>query len=306
MIIDRQARPWAVATAAALVVSAALYAWYHAKVGTAGVSGGTGPGLAFGIAGSAAMLVALLLGLRKRYRTARVGRVFVWMQAHVWLGLLSFPLILFHAGFKPHLWGGPLTQVTMWGFVAVFLSGVAGLILQQFIPTLILTRVPSETVYEQHRRVLRRLRIEAHRLVHSASSRVDERDTFQVLQQIAAADSTASVAMSPAVDEEAGRRLSRFYEAHVRPYMATRIRSNLALAKERSAGYVFEELQTMVPPAWRPLVDDLREIVEERRQMLRHRRLHQVLHGWLLVHVPLSYGVAVLAAAHAVSALRYR
>jgi len=36
--------------------------------------------------------------------------------------------------------------------------------------------------------------------------------------------------------------------------------SGLPLAKERSAGYVFEELQTMVPPTWRPLVDDLREI----------------------------------------------
>ena len=136
--------------------------------------------------------------------------------------------------------------------------------------------------------------------MYSASERIDQRDTFQVLQQIAAADSTAAVAMSPAVDEEAGRRLGRFYEAHVRPYMSTRIRGHLALAKERSAGYVFEELQTMMPPPWRPLVDDLREIVEERRQMMRHRRLHKVLHGWLLIHVPLSYGVMVLAAAHIV------
>jgi hypothetical protein len=30
-----------------------------------------------------------------------------------------------------------------------------------------------------------------------------------------------------------------------------------------------------------------------------------VLHGWLLVHVPLSYAVLLLGAAHAVIALRY-
>ena len=34
-------------------------------------------------------------------------------------------------------------------------------------------------------------------------------------------------------------------------------------------------------------------------------RLHHVLHGWLFVHVPLSYGLMVLATVHAIQALQY-
>jgi hypothetical protein len=33
--------------------------------------------------------------------------------------------------------------------------------------------------------------------------------------------------------------------------------------------------------------------------------MHHVLHGWLLVHVPLSYATLLLGAVHAVIALRY-
>jgi hypothetical protein len=33
--------------------------------------------------------------------------------------------------------------------------------------------------------------------------------------------------------------------------------------------------------------------------------MHRLLHGWLLVHVPLSYAVLLLGAIHAVVALRY-
>jgi len=50
---------------------------------------------------------------------------------------------------------------------------------------------------------------------------------------------------------------------------------------------------------------DLEEICEERRQFLVQRRLHLWLHSWLLVHVPLSFALLVLAAVHAVLSLRY-
>ena len=53
------------------------------------------------------------------------------MRGHLWLGLLSFPLILFHAGFP---FGGPLTSVLMWLFVFVFASGLLGAALQHFMP----------------------------------------------------------------------------------------------------------------------------------------------------------------------------
>jgi len=35
-------------------------------------------------------------------------------------------------------------------------------------------------------------------------------------------------------------------------------------------------------------------ICEEKRQLDQQRRYHLVLHGWLLVHIPLSYAVLLL------------
>jgi len=46
-------------------------------------------------------------------------------------------------------------------------------------------------------------------------------------------------------------------------------------------------------------------ICEEERQLLRQRRMHGVLHAWLIIHVPLSFALMVLAVVHIVMALKY-
>jgi hypothetical protein len=38
---------------------------------------------------------------------------------------------------------------------------------------------------------------------------------------------------------------------------------------------------------------------------MRQELLHRWLHGWLLVHIPLSLALILLGAVHAVMALRY-
>jgi hypothetical protein len=52
-------------------------------------------------------------------------------------------------------------------------------------------------------------------------------------------------------------------------------------------------------------VADLENICEEERQLIRQRRLYLWLHGWLLVHVPLSLVLIALGGVHAAVALRY-
>ena len=44
---------------------------------------------------------------------------------------------------------------------------------------------------------------------------------------------------------------------------------------------------------------------EERRQLAAQERLQRWLHGWLLVHVPLSYALLLLSTVHAVQSVRY-
>jgi hypothetical protein len=49
----------------------------------------------------------------------------------------------------------------------------------------------------------------------------------------------------------------------------------------------------------------LEDICEEERQLRRQTRLHHWLHGWLMLHVPLSFALLLLGCVHAFMALRY-
>lgn len=49
----------------------------------------------------------------------------------------------------------------------------------------------------------------------------------------------------------------------------------------------------------------LEDICGEAGQLRRQTILHYAMHGWLMVHIPLSYALLALSAVHAVMALRY-
>ena len=138
VILDSHDKPWILTVAAITTVGGVSYLAYAAAK-PAGPSGGTWPGLIYGIIGTLLMSFSGLLGARKKVPTLRIGRVHWWMRGHVWLGLLSFPMILFHAGFSM---GGPLTYVLMILFMMILLSGIIGLILQQFMPRFMMDQVP--------------------------------------------------------------------------------------------------------------------------------------------------------------------
>src|SRR5262245_30537457 len=99
MIFDRKHRPWFLATLCLLAPAAAIYLVY-ARVYPGGPTGGSTPGLLYGVAGSALMVYAGLLGVRKRFPTWRIGSAQTWLRGHIWMGSLSVVLILFHAGFR--------------------------------------------------------------------------------------------------------------------------------------------------------------------------------------------------------------
>ena len=305
MLINKDSRPWIVICLVLLGASCFAYfavpGWGHRRLD--GPSGGTPEGLVLGVAGFAMMLFALLLGARKRVRTMRLGRAYWWVQGHVWLGLLSFPVIILHGGFKPNFWGGPLTQVIMWIFVAVWVSGIVGLILQQIMPTRLLNHVPMETIYEQVDHIIAQLRAEADGIVKGVREKTAEQ--AYELEAVPAGAATAVATARTATGTDAEAKLATFYEAQVKPVLGDRMPAGAMLRSERAAAQAFSQLRDTMPPALKKPVDDLAEIVEERRQLARQKQLHHVLHGWLFVHVPLSYGLMVLATVHAVQALRF-
>ena len=240
------------------------------------------------------MVVVTLLALRKKFPIWRIGRTKAWMRAHLWLGALSLPLILLHAGF---LFGHGLTSIMMWLFVVVYASGFFGAYLQHTMPRRILRDVPMETIYDQIGHVREQLLDEGDTVVADASGRL------QVAVPVAAsgANALASV-MRVGADDTAPLR--EFYTREMRPFLE-HPSSKHVLADPTSAAARFVKLRPLLPPALAGPIADLESLCEEERQLLRQERLHGILHGWLIVHVPLSFALMALAVVHIIMALRF-
>jgi hypothetical protein len=306
VIIDRSHRVWFIGSLLALALAALLYVPYALTTVT-GTSGGSAVGLMYGSIGSAMMLFAGLLGARKKFPTWRVGRGTSWMRAHLWIGFLSFPFILLHAGFR--MGGGPLTRTLMALFVVVFLSGIFGAILQHFIPQFMTQRVPMETIYEQIDRVLEQLVQEAGLITADVGAALEQEmiqaEDEEKLAPVASGGRKAGQASAPVADERASGMVTTFFESQLKPFLMSRHSEKHALANPAEAAPLFQQLRVLVPQTLWPKFDDLENICEEKRQLERQRRLHHFLHGWLLVHIPASYALLVLGAIHAVVALRF-
>jgi Tfp pilus assembly protein FimV len=161
-ILNRVHVPWfifvCIATAAAIVLYLAnfnpedlpagihLPAYLIQKPSDHRSVGGTPLGLIFGTISFAIFIFAALLSLRKKIPLWRIGTVQRWLRAHIWLTLLTIPLVILHSGFR---FGGPMTTLLMLLYAIVMISGIYGLILQHQMPALMKERLPAETVFEQ-------------------------------------------------------------------------------------------------------------------------------------------------------------
>ena len=268
MRIDESHKPWLWASLAIVSAAALSYALWRTPPALAS-QGGTPLGITLGVLGFAFMVFAGLLGARKKVPVWRIGRAQTWMRGHLWLGLVALPLILLHGGFH---FGGALTTTIMALLIFVVASGIFGAALQHYLPAVMTREIPMETIFEQIRAVRAQLLAEA-----------DER--------VAAAHDTAS--------------LVEFYAQRVRPYLEDPGSDRHPLADAEQARGTFSQLRTLVPPEQIETVADLENICEEERQLARQVKLHHWLHGWLLLHVPLSLALLLLSIVHAVAALRY-
>jgi hypothetical protein len=267
VLVDKKSIPWIVVALIGFVVATALY-FPYAHSQPKGATGGSWQGITYGIVGTAFMAFAMLLALRKRLRTWRIGRVYTWTQGHVWLALLSYPIILYHAGWH---WGQAwnLTWVMMWIFTIVIVSGIVGLILQNIIPTKMLYEVQLETIYDQIDHVINQLGEEAENIVINASTAAEDSAQAEVGGGVAVE--------APAVLASSQKRLAEFYAAQIKPYMASESGKGFILANPSGSRAAFDDLTRALPPTMRRAVN-----------------------------VPLSYALTVLAIVHIVVALRYR
>ncbi|MFO0845404.1 MAG: hypothetical protein U0797_23975 [Gemmataceae bacterium] len=270
LLLDAKHRRWFVVTLLLAAGAVALHLWLGRDV-PGGLRGGSAVGLWYGVTGSLLMAFAGLLSAHRRLPVRRwVGRRQAWLRGHVWLGLLAVVFILCHSGYSL---GGPL-EVALWLALGVTtLSGVVALAAQAVLPNLITRRVEAETPYEQ--------------LPHVCD--VMRRD----------ADEAAEAALAK-VEGPAGAELRGLHQV-VRAFLASDFDPRSPLAEPLRAEQVFDQAGRHAGLAGAAgELARLRGLCDERRQMGEQARLHRWLHVWLLIHVPVTAALLVLAAAHAV------
>jgi hypothetical protein len=314
VIINRQSlrdgRWWITASLALLLGSHLLYR-VAAKRAATGFSGGSSAGLALAILGTAMIVFTMLLMVRKTWRTLRIGKAYAWLQGHVWIGLVSYPVIWYHAGWR---WGGGLTMTLMVLFTAVWVSGIIGLLLQNLVPRWLFHHVPQETIYDQIDHVARENLKAARKLVRG-----------RVLMTVGAdAGDEIREAITTIGSKTPEQALLEFYERDVRPFLADGLTpgpgswlipwrpswsawlgpATVACRPAPPPPSAFGRMRNRYPRLFDAL-NALEDYVDQRRQHRLQKRLHWALHGWLLLHVPCSMAMVILIPLHAVLALRY-
>lgn len=293
MIIDRTHKKWAVSTVALSLLACIIYliASAHASVGT---FGGSPTGLGFGIAAILIMIMASLLGARKKVPAWRIGRATTWMKSHIWLSILLVPLVLFHSGLR---FGGHFTSLIWILFIIVTVSGLLGILIQQILPRMMTDAVPLETIYDQIGFITEQLRYECDQLVSGVCGALGV--------EINPPEGIKAVKIKEGPAIPGSEIIKNFYLNTLRTSLAPKGRLNPLFASTQKIQLVFSQLRLALPPPLHPVLERLAEITEERRQFEKQKKLHWILHGWLLIHVPVSAALMLLVMVHAVMALLY-
>jgi hypothetical protein len=264
-------------TTLALAVAAIIFRVCCRPDETKTLPAGSIVGLSYGIAGGFLILIALALNwLRLVPNWWFIFSRAVWLKGHIWLGLLSFVLILCHSGLR---FGGSFEQVLYAVYLLVVLTGIFGLILQQFVPRLMTRAVPCEVPFEQIHYICAALR-------DKADMQIDDK-------------CKCSVAATSA-------RIRQWYTNEMRPFLAWPLERKSLLNDAAKTGRMLADLRELPGAREQSLPDllaRLEEYCSERRRLARQESLHWLLHSWLYVHVPLSYAMTVMMLAHVVMTL---
>ncbi len=306
--------PWIIFTAAATALATALYlANFHPQSAPFALPkvfgpvppvrntiGGTPLGLLFGVVSFGIFIFAAALGIRKKKRNWPIGHVQTWLRAHIWLTILSIPLVLFHCGFEL---GGPLTTAVMVLYFVVMISGFYGLALQQFMPGMMARRLPQEAVFEAIPYVRGELVDAAEKLWREftpSGKKVEE-------QEVVLAGHGGTALLPPATEDEqlSRKAISQFLHDECLPYLRLKNGRSHRLNNQRVAEDSFRVLRMTVTPKWAANVISMEQWCYDRRLLDAQTRMHHWLHVWLFVHVPISFVLMAVTFWHALMAVVY-
>lgn len=225
----------------------------------------------------AAVVFLAAYNLRKKLPGLPLGASRLWMQLHLYVGLVSAVLLGLHVGWK--LPNGYFETTLAISYAATFVSGLWGLYLTRTIPRQ-LARTSEQIVYER---------------IPQLRDGVLKRSRAAVLQVVSDTGVTT---------------LADFYTGRVDNYLAAprgvlyAVRPTSAVRRRVMAELT--DLRRFLTEAEEAASEKLFALIRKKDDLDFHAARQGLLKGWLFVHITLSYTLVVLGVLHGVLALAMR
>lgn len=224
----------------------------------------------------AVMLFLALFNVRKRLTVLPLGSASAWLQFHVYAGWLVVLLFAVHVGWRIPDGAMELTMTAL--FVLVAGSGAVGIALARWLPPR-LTRRGEEILFERIPAFIAQLRDEAEDIVLQSAK------------------------------ETRSSTIGDFYLKHLAPFFSgpkNRLRHLIASRRVRFALLnEIDNMQRYLSEQEKEYAGRLRDLVNKKDELDFHYSLNLALKAWLLVHVPMTYALLILAALHVVLVYAY-
>jgi hypothetical protein len=255
-----------------LVAAVALFFWQARKEYP---HGGSTIGIAYGIAGSALIVILAAFGIRKRAYRSTFGTLENWMQSHIYLGLLAGVVLLLHTGFR---FNDGIAVATFVLVAIVVFSGIAGAILYVTVP----------------------------RLLTEVESNLTVAEISDQLNQLA--KSMARIASGKSAP------FQRIYNELIRESQPGWLAGwRLLFTRGRRKPQITGDWSNLIGLVGKDEQEELRQMLVVSRQrkelllrLIYQQRYKNVLEAWLYIHVPFTIAAMVLAVVHVAAVFYYR
>ncbi len=219
----------------------------------------------------AAVLFLASYNLRKKLTYPPLLSSATWLRLHIYVGVGSIVGFLWHIGWRmPNgLLEGALAAV----YVGVAASGLGGLALTRLIPGRLTVR-GEEVIFERIPEYRRQLR---------------ERAEVVIVE-------SASESGTTTLSDFYARRLADFFYGPRHAWHHV-VQSTRVMTKMKNE---LQSLERYLNDRERGALRELTELVEAKDGLDYHHTMQGVLKGWLFVHIPLTYLLLVLTAAHVI------
>jgi len=222
------------------------------------------------------VLLAIILFLasynvRKKLTYPPLLQSAMWLQLHIYAGLLSIVFFLLHTGFRVP--NGVFEVVLALLVVGVVVSGIIGLVISRVVPPRLVVR-SEEIIFERIPIFRRQLREQAEQLV---------------VESVGQSDTTT-------LTDFYERRLAEFFRRprHAWQHLVQSTRPLNQLINE------LRSLERYLSTQERSIAVQLAELIQAKDDLDYHYAMQCTLKCWLFVHIPLTYVLLPFVAVHVV------